>query len=286
MKKKITTYILVVMILLWTLIPFYWFLRLAFMTPAEISAYPPHFYPHKPTISGFYNVLGFSYNSPSGETFIPSGAARYIKMGLKNSFILSTVVTIITMVIVTPLSYTFGPLEFQHKNKLFFAILLSVALPPVSILIPFYILFVRLGLAGNLLGLVLVTLIVTIPFVAWMLLGYFRNLPPVERLATIDGFSRLGTFFKIIIPMAKIGIAVGSIVSFLFAWNEYTFALVLVNGTPATTIPASISGFLFQHPEPEHLAASILYSLIPAFIVVYFLQEHITKMNITEPIGG
>ena len=84
--------------------------------------------------------------------------------------------------------------------------------------------------------------------------------------------------------MGKVGIAVGAIIAFLFAWNEYTFSQILVNGTPATTIPASISGFLFQHPEPEHLAAAIIFSLIPPFIVVYILQKHITKMHIAEPL--
>ncbi|MBE0479229.1 carbohydrate ABC transporter permease, partial [Candidatus Aerophobetes bacterium] len=204
---------------------------------------------------------------------------------LLNSLILASTVTCITMVVAVPLAYTFGRLEFKHKNKLLFAILLAVALPPVSILIPFYILFVRIGLAGKLIGLTLVTLSITIPFVAWMLLGFFRNLPPVERLARIDGYSRFGAFVRIIIPMAKIGIAVGAIISFLFAWNEYTFAQVLVTGTPANTIPPAISSFLFQHPEPEHLAASVIYSLIPPFIVVYLLQKHIAKMNIVEPLG-
>ena len=83
--------------------------------------------------------------------------------------------------------------------------------------------------------------------------------------------------------MAKVGVAIGTIVSFLFAWNEYTFAWILVNGTPAATLPPSIAGFLFQAPEPQLLAVSVIYSLIPPFIVAYFLQKHITKMNITEP---
>jgi multiple sugar transport system permease protein len=257
---------------------------MAVQTPAEISKFPPNFYPKRPTVSGFVNVLGFYYTTRSGEEFIPSGGADQVKQGLLNSFIMSCIVTIITMIVVVPLAYTFGRLEFKHKNKLLFAVLLSVALPPISVLIPFFILFTRLGLAGTLPGLTLVTLTTTIPFVTWMLLGFFRNLPQVERLARIDGFTRFGAFFRIVIPMGKIGIAVGAIIAFLFAWNEYTFSQILVNGTPATTIPASISGFLFQHPEPEHLAASIVYSLIPPFVVVYILQKHITKMHIAEPL--
>jgi multiple sugar transport system permease protein len=283
-KSTLVTIIALIVVLLWTLIPLYWFGKSALQTSAEIAEFPPNFYPKRPTPSGLFNVLGFYYTSKSGEVFIPSGGASQVTRGLLNSLILATTTTIITMLVVVPLAYTYGRLEFRHKNKLLFAILLSVALPPISVLIPFFILFTRIGLAGTLLGLTIVTLTITIPFVTWMLLGFFKNLPQVEKLARIDGYSRFGAFVRIVVPMGKIGIIVGGIISFLFAWNEYTFSLILVNGTKATTIPPAVSGFLWQHPEPEHLAASIIYSLIPPFVVVYILQKHITKMHIVEPM--
>jgi multiple sugar transport system permease protein len=285
-ERRWVTWLAVLLVLIWTLVPLYWFLAMAFKTPAEISAFPPRFYPQKPNPAGLFNVLGLEYVSSTGEVSIPSGQAGQVTHGLLNSFILGVTVAVITMLIVIPLSYTYARLDFRHKNKLLMAILLSVALPPISTLIPFYILFIALNLAGTLSGLILVTLTITVPFVTWMLIGFFRNLPPVERLAQIDGFSRMGTLIQIVVPMARVGIAVGAVVAFLFAWNEYTFALILVNGTPATTLPASISGFLFQHPEPEQLAAAVLYSMIPPFIMAYLVQRHITKMNIVEPLGG
>jgi multiple sugar transport system permease protein len=283
-KSKLVTVVALVIVMIWTLVPLYWFGKSALQTKAEISEFPPNFYPKKVTISGLINVLGFYYTRRSGERMIPSGGAKQVTLGLLNSLILGIAVTVITMIVVVPLAYTFGRLEFKHKNALLFAVLLSVALPPISVLIPFYILFTRIGLSGTRVGLIIVTLTVTIPFVTWMLLGFFRNLPRVERLARIDGYTRFGAFIRIVVPMGKIGIVVGAIIAFLFAWNEYTFSLILVNGTKATTIPPAISGFLYQHPEPEHLAAAIIYSLIPPFIVVYLLQKHITKMNIAEPM--
>lgn len=284
MKDSFIKWFLIILVLLWTVTPLYWFLMMSFKTPVEISGFPQSFYPHRPTISGLLNVLGYQYVSREGEVFLPSGQARQVTRGLMNSFILAVVVTLITMVLVVPLGYTFGRLEFPHKNKLLFILLFSVAVPPISTSIPFYALFLKLHLVGTLLGLTIVTLTITIPFVAWLLSGFFHNLPKIERLARIDGFSRSETLFMIVIPMARVGIAVGAIISFLFAWNEYTFAQILVNGTDATTLPASISGFLFQHPEPEQLSAAILYSMIPPFAVAYLLQRHITKMNITEPL--
>ena len=284
-RSKLVTVIALAVVLIWTLVPLYWFGKSALQTKAEIAQFPPNFYPKRPTLSGLFNVLGFYYTTKSGDVHIPSGGAKQVTLGLLNSLILATSTTIITMLVVVPMAYTFGRLDFKHKNKLLFAILLSVALPPISVLIPFYILFTRVGLSGTRVGLIIVTLTVTIPFVTWMLLGFFKNLPRVEKLARIDGYTRFGAFVRIIVPMGKIGIIVGAIIAFLFAWNEYTFSLILVNGTKATTVPPAVSGFLYQHPEPEHLAASIIYSLIPPFIVVYLLQKHITKMHIAEPVG-
>lgn len=284
-RKNILKWLLIALVLVWTLLPLYWTLKMAVQSPADIVAFPPSFVPSNPTFRAFYSVAGVEYISRGGEAILPSGQAKLVMQGLLNSFLLSAIITVITMMVVVPLAYVFGRLKFPHKNKLFFALLLAVALPPISTLIPFYLLFVNLKLTGTMFGLALVTLTITIPFVTWMLVGFFRNLPSVERLANIDGFSRIGTFITVIIPMARIGIVIGAIIAFLFAWNEFTFANVLVNATPAITIPPAIGGFLFQHPEPANLAASLAYTLVPPFAAVYLLQRYIGKMNIVEPIG-
>ena len=183
-----------VVVLLWTLLPIYWFLKISLLTPDEIARFPPPLYPLAPTPAAFLNIFGFDYTLADGTVRRGSGQAAQILRGLGNSLIVSFVVTIVTLVVVVPLAYVFARLEFRHKNTLLFAILLAVALPPVSTLIPFYAMYIRLGLAGTLSGLILVTLTITIPFVTWMLIGYFRNLPPIERLARIDGYSRFETF--------------------------------------------------------------------------------------------
>jgi multiple sugar transport system permease protein len=144
--------------------------------------------------------------------------------------------------------------------------------------------FSELSLTGTRTGLVLINLTVTVPFVTWMLIGYFRNLPPIERLARIDGFGRFATLIRIVIPMAKSGIAVAAVVSFLFAWNEFVFATALVNGTSAATLPTSVSGLMFLQPQPGQLAASLFLSLIPAGLIAYFLQRHIADLGFVDVI--
>lgn len=266
--------------LLWTFLPMYWLVKYAFMTKTEIARFPPMLYPHQPNLASFFNIFGSDYALADGTVFKASGQARQIMLGLRNSIIVAAVVTAITTLVVVPLSYVFARLEFPFKGKLLAAILLSVSLPPVSTLIPFYTLYVQLGLTGTLTGLIVVTLTITIPIVAWMLIGFFRNLPPVELLARVDGFSRLYTLTRIIVPMARSGILVAGVIAFLFSWNEYVYAQILVTGSNAVTLPAAMSGFLFQVPEPAQLAASLLLSLLPPFGIAFFLQRHIAEMHL------
>ena len=192
--STIWSWLALAIVLIWTLLPLYWFLKNSLLTPDEIARFPPPLYPLDPTPAAFFNIFGFEYEMANGIVRRGSGQANQIIRGLGNSLIVSAVVTLVTLFVVLPLAYVFARLDFPHKNKLLFAILLAVALPPVSTLIPFYAMYVRLGLSGTLIGLIIVTLTITIPFVTWMLIGYFRNLPAVERLARIDGFSRFETF--------------------------------------------------------------------------------------------
>ena len=270
--------------IIWSLFPIYWFCRMAFLTPDQIRLFPQPLLPGSFEPGPFYNIFGYGYTYAAGFETHASGQASQIIRGLFNSLVVSAVVTLITLVIVLPLAYVFARLEFRYKNTLLFAILLAVALPPVSTLIPFYAMYVRIGLVGTLFGLIVVTLTITVPFVAWMLIGYFRNIPPIERLARIDGYSRLSCFLTLILPLSKSGIAVAAVIAFLFSWNEYTYALMLVNGTSANTLPPAISGFLFQYPEPGNLAAAIIVTMIPPALFAYFLQRHVTEMSLVDPV--
>lgn len=284
MKRNRFLVIAVIVALLWSLVPIYWFCRMAFLTPLEIQHFPWPLVPHAPNLAAFYNIFGFKYVLPGGEISAPSGQAGQILRGLQDSIIVSVIVTIVTLAIVLPLAYVFARMEFRFKNTLLFAILLAVALPPVSTLIPFYAMYIRIGLAGTLPGLVIVDLTITVPFISWMLIGYFRNLPPIERLAWVDGYGRLSAFVQLVLPLARSGVAVAAVIAFLFAWNEFTYALVLVNGTTANTLPTAISGFLHQYPEPGNLAASVVLTIVPPALVAYFLQRHVSEMNLVDPV--
>ena len=283
-NNNIYLYTSLLILLIWTLTPIYWYLKLAFLTPNNINIFPPVFFPDDMHFGAFYNIFGYEYITDDGIILPASGQASQVIRGLFNSFFVSIITTIITMIVIVPLAYTFSRLNFRFKTALLLTILLSVALPPISTLIPFFAMYIKLGLTGTKFGLIIVTLTITIPFVTWMLIGYFKNIPPIEKLGRIDGLGRFETFVKIFIPISKNGILVAAVISFIFAWNEFTYASILVNGTQAVTFPTAISSFLFQHPYPQHLSASLFLGMIPPFIVAILLQRYISEMNIIDPL--
>ena len=284
-RRRYLKYIPLIAILLWTLIPLWWLLRMSFMFVAETGFSPPHIYPHTPTFVNYMTILGFTYTE-GGTTYLPSGSAEQIVKGIKNSLLVGLPVTAITIAVATPVSYAFGRLKFRHKNKLLFTLLTTRAIPPISILIPYFIMFQALKLIGTITGLIIITLSITIPLLIWALMGFFATLPrDLERAARMDGYSKMGAFLRIVVPAAKPGIAVGAIISFLFSWNEYAFSLILSGGTKAQTLPPSVSGFLFQFPESNMLAAATALSLIFPFAICFILQRYITDLNIVDPFG-
>jgi multiple sugar transport system permease protein len=284
MRPTLWTVLALIVALVWTVLPLYWFLKFAFETDGEISQFPPPLIPPHPQPAAFYAIFGYPYTLASGNVLLPSGQAGQVILGLRNSLIVAVIVTMITMIVVVPLAYAFTRLEFRHRNKLLSAVLLAASTPPVSTLIPFYALYVQLDLVGTLLGLIIIVLTITIPFITWMLMGFFRNLPPVERLARIDGFSRTYTFTRIMVPLGRGGIAVAAGIAFLFSWNEYVYAQVLVTGSDAVTLPAAMSGFLFQSSSPSYLAGTMWLTLVPPFLLAFFLQKHISEMNLIDPV--
>lgn len=274
----------IIVMIVWSLFPLYWTIKTAFQSYADAVAYPPMFIPKNVGTGNFLSIFGYEFVGDSGEVVEASAHAPRVIIGIKNSILVSVLTTIFTLLFVVPLSYLFARIEFPHRGKLLFAILFSVALPPVSTSIPYYAMFIQTGLVGTVTGLVLVTLTITVPFITWMTIGYFRNLPPVEKLAVLDGYTRTQFFFRIFVPMAKNGIIVAGVLAFLFAWNEYSYAQLLVNGTPATTLSSALSGFLFMLPFPNQLAATLIISLIPPLVIAVLLQRFISEMNIVDTV--
>ncbi|MCL5998902.1 MAG: carbohydrate ABC transporter permease [Chloroflexi bacterium] len=284
--RKVIIYALAALVLVWTVVPIYWLLNMTFMHRVEMVTVPTHLYPHMPTLFNFQRVLGISASGLSGEIVPPSGHAAMIKRGLANSLILSCVVTALTLVIAMPVAYALGRLNFKHKNKILFAILGSRSYPPITVVIPFFMLYQNVGLIGTHQGLVIIYLSATVPLAAWVMMGFFSSLPrSIEQEARLDGCTRWQAFARVLLPMSWPGLAATAIISFLSVWNEFNFAFFLAGGSKATTLPPEIAGmFVLTQGSATEAAAATTLAIVPPLLLAYVFQGRIKSLNIVNPL--
>jgi multiple sugar transport system permease protein len=286
--KRFITYLGGILLALWTLVPIYWIFTISIEYRVETQKVPPDYVPIAPTLYQYKRILGLSSQIVGYQGVVsgPSGHAQAVVAGLANSLIVAAAVVALTLVIGLPVAYAMGRYQFRFKNGLLFGILTSRSYPPFVVLIPFFVLYRRLGLLGTLPGLILLHLTIAVPIVIWIMTGLFAALPRfAEREARLDGCSRFQAFVKVMLPMAASGIAASALIAFLTSWGEFAFALVLTGGTTAQTLPPVLAGMFYQaFGEPGELAAAALLGMIPPLVLTVIFQRHIRQLNIVGAV--
>jgi multiple sugar transport system permease protein len=236
---------------------FLWMLSLALKTEIENIAYPPIFIPRTPTLDNFV------------EVFRASPFARYTL----NSIIVTGCATILALVVGVPAGYGIAKAK---ATKLAVTVLISRITPGLSYLIPLFIMFQWLGLTGTLVPLVITHLVITVPVVIWIMIGFFESLPKeLEEAAFIDGASLWQAFRHIALPLARPGITVATVLSFIFSWNNFIFGVVLA-GRETRTLPVAVYNVLtFEQISWGPLAAAALIVTLPVLILTIVLQREI-----------
>jgi multiple sugar transport system permease protein len=284
-KKKLAMVGICILFVVWSFLPVYYVVRMSFMYNREISAVPGHLIPEMPTVTNYQRVFGFTVNTPYGIGR-PSVYSEAIVRGLLNSVYVAIPVTLITLLISIPTAYSFGRYRFRLKKGLLFGILFSRSVPPVSIIIPFFMLFMIIGLKGTIPGLIIAHLGVTLPISIWIMIGFFANLPrEVESAARIDGCSRVGALTSVVVPMASSGIAAVGIFAFLTSWNEFLMAWILNTGTPYATLPVVVPEMVQFLLYINELAVVTVISLLPPILIVLVLERYIVSLRIVDPVS-
>lgn len=286
--KRAAIYAGAIVIALWTVVPIYWIFVISIEYRVETQRVPPHLFPEMPTTYQYQRILGFwpEISGYEGQIMPPSGHSKAVMAGLKNSLIVATATTLVTLAIALPIAYAMGRFVFKYKNGLLLGILMTRSYPPFAVLIPFFIAYQTLGLIGTLKGLFLVHLTITVPLVIWIMTGIFAALPRfAEREARLDGCTRFQAFTKVMLPMAGSGIAASALIAFLTSWGEFAFALVLTGGSTAQTLPPVLAGMFYQaFGEPGELAAAALLGMIPPLVLAAVFQRHIRQLNIAGAV--
>ena len=236
---------------------FLWMLSLSLKNEIDNVAYPPVFVPQPPTLANFVQV--FSENS----------------MGLYfwNSVVVSGLATAVALLVGVPAG--FGIARAQ-AHRLTVVVLIARMTPALSFLIPLYMVFQFLGLNNTLTALVITHLVITVPIIVYIMAGHFETLPrELEEAALIDGGTVWTTFRYVALPLARPGIVVGTILAFIFSWNNFVFGAVLA-GRSTRTLPAAVYNVLtFEQLAWGALAAAAIVVTLPVLLLTIVIQKEI-----------
>jgi len=252
-----------VLLVLVCLFPFAWMALSSVKPLSELYTVPPTWIPQNFSLDNYRTVL-FNSNIP-----------RYFL----NSVVISLGATAISIVLAALTAYGFARFNFRGRNAMQASILISQLLPTATIIVPLYVLLSRFGLVNTYLGLILVYLIHTLPLYVWLLINYFRAIPyEIEEAALVDGCTRLQALWKVVFPLAAPGIFTASILVFIFAWNEFFFALIVLTSPGLQTLPVGIALFPGEYTMPwGEIAAATTIATLPLIGLTLLFQRRIIR---------
>jgi multiple sugar transport system permease protein len=262
------TYIMLAIMLVVALFPVYWIFITSLKTNAEIYSLIPSMLPKNPTIDGYKALI-------EKTDFL---------LWLRNSAVVSVVVATVSVSVSAVAAYGMARFHFRGSKLIGSTILVSYLLPPAMLFIPIYIVITRLGIAGSILGLILIYPTITTPYATWVLTTYFRGLPPdFEEAAMIDGCSRLQALRYVILPLASPGVIATLVFAFTLCWSEYLYALV-ISDSSSTTVPVGLSGLIIGDifRWNEIMAGAVITS-VPV-ILLYTVASNYIVTGLT--LGG
>ncbi|MFJ5624759.1 carbohydrate ABC transporter permease [Peribacillus loiseleuriae] len=254
--KTILTNISVYLILFIFILPFLWMILASFKNQQQIL--------------DTSNLFGFT---PNFENYV-SVFTQYAFMDfIVNSFLVAAASTFFGLLLGLPAAYAIAKYK---QSGLGLLILIARIVPGISFLIPWFIIFSRLDLIDTYTALTLSHMLVTMPFIIWVMIPFFEGLPgELEESARIDGCTTTGAFIRVILPISGPGIVTASILAFIFSWNNFMFSLILA-GEQTKTLPIAIFNFL-SYSEINWgglMAASVIITL-PVLIIALFMQRFI-----------
>lgn len=290
-SKRIRTvlfYVGVVLIAVWSLGPFYVLLNASLSTTNAILGQPPSWFPNPMTFENYKAVL-FG-EQVQGETAGANVQARAILISMKNSAIVAISVTVMNILIGAPAGYAFARYkQYRFTSLALWTLMMTRMIPPLTLAVPFFMIFRRVGLIDTKIGLVIALSSIILPLTVWIMKGYFETLPPnLERAGLVDGCTRLQSFRRIVIPVALPGLAAAGIFCFLIAWNEFIYAILLTSTLDSQTLPTRIAQFVSDQRvyNPGLLFAAGVFTIIPPVLITLVFQRYLLRGMLSGAVKG
>jgi trehalose/maltose transport system permease protein len=262
---QIFFYLLIVIIFIYLMFPFYWALISSLKPYNELVRSPATLWPETISLQNYRAVF-------SNPSFL---------RGLWNSVIVASFATILSLLIGSFAGYALGKMRFRGRNPTLYGILAMTMFPQVAVLAGLYAV-IRLANLPTTISLILSYLIFTLPFTVWVLTSFFRGLPAsLLQAAQVDGANFMQTFWQILLPLTAPALVTTGLLAFINAWNEYLFALTFTATRPAAqTVPVAIANLggviARQDPVGERMAAALIVT-VPLVILVLVFQNRIVE---------
>ena len=244
-----------------TLFPLYWILLTSFKPAGQIAEYPVRYWPREFTLDNYASLFDKSqFGSYLVNSIIVSGAAAAV----------ATLIALLS-------AYVLSRFQFRGKGAVMLAFLVTQMIPAFIALGPLYQMFTNIGLVDKRFGLVLIYIAMTIPFSAIMLRGFFDNVPDsLEEAAMVDGATRFGALWRVIVPVMTPGIIATFIFNFVNSWNELFLAVTLINTDDRKTIPTALNGFISSfNIEWGPMSAAAVLTILPTMVLFAFASRWI-----------
>ncbi|NDJ86090.1 MAG: carbohydrate ABC transporter permease, partial [Chloroflexi bacterium] len=248
----------------YTMTPFFYAISISFRTNAQVLV-EARYLPEDPALTNFQNLL-------DDDDFLNT---------LVNSSIVASVTVVLSLVVGSFAAYALGRVQFRGRMVVLYLVLAMTMFPQISILSGLFGIVNDLELYGSISSLIFTYPIFTLPFTVWVLTSFFQGLPrEIEQAALVDGATAFQTFWRILVPLTAPALVTTGLLAFIAAWNEYLFALTFTLVDPgAQTVPVAIaqfSGFGFEIPVAERIAAAVVVT-IPLLVLVLIFQRRIIE---------
>ena len=251
--------VLLIIYAIFALFPLVWMILISFKSDTEVFTTTFLFHP---TLANYQEVL------------LRSDYIRYIR----DSLLVSGGAVLVSVLVGVPAAYALARYNFARKEDLAFQILSYKFAPEILVVLPLFMVYQKIGLYDTYLGLIWVYQLISLPLLIWVVRGYFEDISvEIEYAAQVDGYSWYQIFFKMLVPLIKPGLVSSALLAFIFAWNSFTFPLILAS---SKVYPVTVAIMKYLGTDSAHygqLAVAATVSAIPAMIFALCIQKHLVR---------
>lgn len=269
--ERILRGVALALVVLFFMFPIVWILLMSFQTNETILRSPPSVI-FEPTFSNYRALITGRLETQAGTLDIA------FMRNLWNSVLLSTCAVALSLLLGVPAAYAFARHRFRGSEDIAFTLLSFRFAPPLLVLLPLALYFQQLGLANTYVGLIWVYQLICLPLILWIVRGYFEDISPdVEHAWRLAGHGWFSAFRRIALPLAGPGIAAAGLLAFIFAWNNFVFALVLASADKQPVTVGALAFVTASGIQYGQIAAAIVLSITPTLALALYAQKYLVE---------